>query len=232
MGSRVKAVLALLVVLAGAALVATWLADQRAKRAEQQLGLDAARVLSVSFAKANALKVLDLDGEVLAQSEASILWGAGRATQRTRAPFSVNYFVDLSKVTPASMRWDAGTRTMLVEVPDITTERPSIDLSRAQVSQDGLYISRRAGQALQQQSYARLVAKAQEESAKPANVLRARAAAREAIASNVAAPLAAAGLGDVTVQVRLAGDPLPGDRIQQQWDMSRSIPEVYRDFKN
>jgi hypothetical protein len=61
------------------------------------------------------------------------------------------------------------------------------------------------------------------EAAKPENVAAANEAARKAIARNLEGPLQAAGLGDVTVEVR---GPDRGGRDAERWDVSRSIADV------
>jgi hypothetical protein len=222
--ARKLIVLVLIVAAVGGAFY--W--RHRARQAELKLGLDAATVLSARFAKSNALKVANLSGELVAPSEAPILGGMAQARQVTRAPYSVDYFVNLGGVDADAMRWDAKGRTLTVEVPDVTVAAPAIDYSRAEVQQQGLWISRATGQAMQRQGASRLAAKAEAEARKPDNIAKARANARDAVEQNVRAPLAAAGLGDITVTVRIAGvTPLGGS---EPTDMSRSIAEVYRDF--
>lgn len=223
MARRLIAVLLLVVAIGG-----TFYWRHRAREAELKLGLDAARVLSARFARSNALKVATLSGDVVAPSEAPILLGASVARQVTRAPYEVAYFVDLSGVDARAMRWDAKQRVLTVDIPDVVVARPAVDLSRAQVQQQGLWISRTTGQALQAQGAARLTAKAEQKARDPASVARARASAVDAVGRNVAAPLAAAGLGRVQVTVRIAGMTPAGS--SEQSDLSRSIAEVYRDF--
>ena len=232
MASRMRSVIAVVVLLIAVGAGVLWWEHRRAERAEARLGLDAARVLTATFSRTNQLKVSELNGEVLAQSDGASAFGMIPAQQRSRAPYSVSYFVDLSGLSPQSMRCNARDRILSVEVPDVVVAKPAVDYSKAQVTQTGLYISRKAGIAMQQQANARLAAKAQEEARKPDNVLKARAAAREAVAANLRAPLAAAGYDNVTVSVRLAGDPQPPGITDEQWDLSRSISEVYADFKD
>jgi hypothetical protein len=204
-----------------------WWMDRRAKQAERQLGLDAARTLSESFAKARQLKVATLSGEVLATGSDRGFMGLLPSSQTIKYPYAVDYFVDLGALDRSAWRWDAATRTMTVRLPDVAPGRPSIDASRASfVGTTGAFMSRGASQRLSTQVAGRATLRAQETAKKPEHLTRARASAREAVAGLVEAPLAAAGLGEVTVVVRFpwegqgAGVPVP-------WDTSRSLPEVY-----
>jgi hypothetical protein len=98
---------------------------------------------------------------------------------------------------------------------------PNIDESRQVVAYRGPLITRdmqtrlRGGVAIGARQ------QAASEAAKPDNVAAADEAARKAIARNLQAPLRAAGLGDVTVEVR--GRDRRGS---EQWDASRSIADV------
>jgi hypothetical protein len=220
-----------LLILLAAAIVAVaigaflWQRD-RAARAEAELGLAASRTLSAVFERAATLKVAQLRGEVLARSESTSAFGMVRNVQTTRAPYSVGYLVDVGRLTPASYRWNADARIMSVDLPAVTVEHANVDLSRARVAQDGIYVSRRSGIAMQQQAAVRLAGAAERKANDPANVAKARDAARTAVAGLIAAPLAAAGLGEVRVVVRFPGEARPAGIPREQWDMSRSLEEV------
>lgn len=206
--------------------------EERATRAEAQLGLESARVLEAAFERTSALQVARLRGRVIAKSEATSGGGLFANEQKTRAPFTALYTLDLRRLEPSDYRWNADARTMTVDIPEVTVGAPNIDMTQAQVEQSGVYISRRAGQQMQQQAAARLQARAQEEARKPENVVKAREAARAAMAAFVRAPLAAANRGDVRVVVRLPGEARPPALSQDEWDVSRSIEEVYAVFGN
>lgn len=211
-----------LVVLAAVALagVAAW-QYRRAEQAERQLGLDAARVLDAVFTQARELRVARLTGTALARStnQGTIF----RSEQETRAPFAVDYMLDLRRIGADDYRWDAERRIMTVRVPDVSVEAPAIDMAHAEVRQQGPWISSRAGIALQRQASERLALTAEQRSRSDANMAAARRAAAAAVADFIRQPLAAAGYRDVRVVVRF---PWEGEPSAEQWDRSRRIDEV------
>lgn len=218
----------ILILLLAAALAGgfVYLQRRRTAEAEWRAGIDATRVIDIAFDRTSELRVSRLHGTMLTRTEAAGCAGLCHGLQLTRAPVSVGYVVDLRHLPPSAFRWNAADRVMFVELPDVTVEDPNIDMAKAEVRQQGMWISRSMGQAMQSRAATNLAQKAQATAHDPANILRARAAAREAVRRLIAAPLAAAGLPGVTVKVRLAADPLPDNR---QWDVSRSIADVLAD---
>ena len=197
---------------------------QRANNAEQELGLDAGRVLSAVFTQARDLRVATLKGEVVARSVYNG-WLLD-PEQNTKAPYSVNYFVNLEKIGAGDLRWDAKQRTMLVRVPDVAVEQAAIDFSKAQVKQKGLWISRDAGIQLQRRGAGYLLKAADNKSYSDEMIGRARVAAAEAMTEYVRQPLVAAGFRDVRVEVIF---PWQGYNSRERWDQSRPVQEVLRD---
>lgn len=222
MGRRLTAVVAVLVLVLGG--YALW-QKRAAARAEEQLGLAAARTLSATFERASDLRVARLTGEVLAASEGTSGYVFANR-QRTRAPYAVEYYVDLGTVGPSAYRWNRRDRIMTVDLPEVTVGRPAVDMGAARVTQDGLYVSRAAGIAMQRDAAGRLSAAAGAKARNPENLLRARAAARAAVERLVAAPLAAAGQGRVRVAVRFPDERRPPNLSDDQWDVTRSLQEV------
>ena len=218
----------LILLLAAAVLTAgfVYLQRRRAADAEWRAGIDATRIIDIAFDRTSELRVSQLHGTMLTRTEAAGCAGLCHGVQLTRAPVSVGYVIDLRHLPPSALRWNAADRVMFVELPDVTIDAPNIDMARAEVRQQGMWISRSMGQAMQSRAATNLAQKAQATAHDPANILRARAAAREAVRRLIAAPLAAAGLPSVSVKVRLAGDPVPDNR---QWDVSRSIADVLAD---
>ena len=153
----------------------------------------------------NALKVGTVSGDVLSSSNTTAFFGTMPVIQRSKAPYSVDYFVDLSKLSVANYRWNAKTRVMSIDVPDVTIAAPNIVGAKAAIVQQGVYISRSAGITLQQQAAERANAAARKTANDPKYIAQARANARAAIAKLASSPLKAAGL-DATVVVRFAGE--------------------------
>ena len=219
-------------ILLGLAIVAivgalgVWQANRRAVRAEAEAGLASARVLESVFERTAKLQVATLGGRASAQSVVS---GFFESRQTTRAPFTVVYTIDLRRIDQRDYRWNPRDRIMTVQIPAVAVGEPAIDMTRAETEQSGIWISRDAGQKLQKTAATRLYAVAAREAAKPENVDKAQEAARAEVARLIAAPLAAAGQDGVRVVVRLPGEAKPAALTDEQWDVSRSLEEIYRD---
>ncbi len=205
-------------------------ADQEKKAkdlAELKAGLRLSEVLTASFRKTAALRVATLSGNVLSKGECE----SGNFIpnlQSTVAPYRTEFLVDLRKVNRASYRWNATERVMFVDLPAVTVDPSSIDMSRARSTQSGIFVSRACGMAMQQQVAGRLRAAADEKAHRGEYLAQAREAARAEVANLTRIPLAAAGMENAKVRVRFASDPVPNDR---QWDVSRSIEEVLHDSR-
>ena len=220
--------LTLLLLIAAAVGAAFWWQHRRADRAEWDAGLAASRTLSAVFAKTSSLQVAQLQGEAVTRVEGKSGFGMFGNVQTTRAPYAVEYLVDLHRLSARDFRWNARARVMVVTIPEVTVGQPRIDLARARSEQAGVYISRQSGLAMGQHVARNLAAAVTVKANAPEQLGRAQAAAREAVAALVAAPLAAAGLGDVAVRVRLAGEDRPAGLDRERWDESRPVAEVVR----
>ena len=149
----------------------------------------------------------------------------GLSTEKTLImPGIVRYEVDLAKLSPADVIWDASTSTLSVRLPPVEIDGPQIDLNQLREYGSGGLLShvtdaearldtanRRAGQA-------ELIRQARD--AVPMKL--ARDATRRAVESSFAMPLRAAGI-DAQVKVRFADDPVAAT---ERWDTSRSLQEV------
>ena len=222
-GSRILGVLVVVVLVA-----IGWFVFQRQQAAQEarSVGIEVSRTITASFAGMNALKVGTVSGDVLSNSNTTTFFGTMPVVQRNRAPYSVDYFVDLSKLSAANYRWNATTRTMSIDVPDVTIAAPNINGAKAAIVQQGVYISRGAGITLQQQAAERANAAARKTAQDPKYIAQARANARIAIAQLASAPLKAAGLGTVRVAVRFPIDPKPTSVAQEEWDRSTPVAEI------
>ena len=218
----------ILAALVGLAVLGAILWQQRrADRAEWEAGLAASRTLSAVFERTSALQVARLSGEAVTRVQGgSGPGGVFRNVQVTRAPYAVNYTVDLSGLTPDNYRWNPDGKIMIVTVPEVTASSPSVDMARARSQQDGIYISRGSGLAMGQRVAGNLAAAAKQKAESAENMARAQTAARAAVQALVAAPLAAAGIEDVKVVVRLPGEARPSGLDAERWDESRPLAEV------
>ena len=221
--NRIGAGLVLAILLATGGLL---FQRHQAQQEARSVGIEVSRTITASFAGMDALKVGTVSGDVLASSNTTAFFGMMPVVQRSRAPYSVDYFVDLSKLSVANYRWNATTRTMSIDVPDVTIAAPNIDDAKAAIIQQGVYISRGAGITLQQQAAERATAAARKTAQDPKYIAQARANARAAIAQLATAPLKAAGMSDVRVAVRFPIDPKPETVAQEDWDRSTPVAEI------
>lgn len=224
MARRLTIILVVAVLFAAAG--SWWREHRRAERAEADAGLAASRTLSAVFSRTSALEVARLDGEVVTRVEGRSGFGMFANAQTTRAPYSVTYLVDLHALRPGDFRWNTDRRLMIVTIPEVTVGTPRVDLAQARSGQSGIYISRASGLAMGQRVAGNLAAAAAAKAGAPEQLARAQASARDAVAALVRAPLAAAGLGDVSVVVRLAGEERPAGLDHERWDESRPVADV------
>lgn len=227
MAPRLKAAAFALVLVLIVVAVLIWRTERRAAQAERELGLAAARTLSETFGTTRDLRVATLSGEVLARGSDPGFANLLPTSLTVKYPYSVDYFLDLKRVDATSYRWNAATKTLTIRLPDVTASRPSVDAARAdRVATTGVFMSRDAAQRLGTQVAARAAVRAAEAAAKPVHLDRARASAREAMHALVAAPLQAAGLGEVKVVVRFPWEGT-GAGAPMRWDESRAVRDVY-----
>jgi type II secretory pathway pseudopilin PulG len=213
-------------VLGVIAAVAFWALSNRTDRAERQLGLDAARTLSETFAKARDLRVATLSGEVIARGNDPGFAQLLPTSMTVRYPYSVDYFVDLRRIDRSGYRWDAASKTMTVRLPDVVPARPNVDAGGGErIGTTGVFMSRDAAQRLNAQVAARASIRAGESSRKREHLDRARASAREAMQELVGTPLRAAGLGEVKVVVRYPWEPV-GAGAAVRWDESTPLDAI------
>jgi hypothetical protein len=131
------------------------------------------------------------------------------STERTLIlPGNVRYEVDLSRLQPQDVRWDAGTRTLNVRIPDIEIAGPEVDLNAAREYGSGgvLAAITDAENRLDATNRARAVADLRKQAQAELPMRLARDAARQAIERSFAMPLKAAGFEDAKVVARFAAE--------------------------
>lgn len=182
-----------------------------------------ARVVAATMREAGDLRVSRLTGTVQGVGVDTRGLGMLQSRRVMKAPFEVDYFVDLARLRPRDLYWDADRGVLRVDAPDLVVGRPNVDEARTYLDRtDGLFVTRGAMQAMQRQASAGAARVAEREARSPANLARAKAHARTAVARLFAAPLAAAGVR-ARVDVRFPDDPV---RDEERWDVSRSIEAV------
>lgn len=183
------------------------------------------QVISARLAGVSKLQVAELTGTV--QSSASDIRGFGwlRTDQLVKMPYSVNYVVDMGGIGPEALAWNADTRTLIVDAPDVVASAPNTDEGRRTLVQtSGLFVTRRAAEELSRRTSIKAAAAAEREARSPERMAQAREHARRAIARLLAQPLAAAGIGDARVVVTFPPERFSHDR--ERWDVTKSVDEV------
>lgn len=189
-------------------------------------GAAVARIVAARFAGASALKVGMLTGMV--QATASDVRGLGmlHSDKVVKAPFSVDYFIDVSRLGQSDLAWSPASRTLVVEVPDVTVGPANVDEAARTLSETrGVFVTREAADRMAQVISQRAQATAANEARKPERLALARENARKALGKLLGAPLAAAGYDDVRVVLTF---PWEGRRSPERWERSRSVEQVRR----
>ena len=220
------AVAALVLIL----LVATWqwrAAEERRRAEEIATAEGLAQVLTATFAGRTDLKVSNISGtiDVTSVDRGPIF----RTEQRATLPFSVDYYVDLSQVNVGDTRYNPQSRDLTIEVPQVRIAEPNIDLTKGKVgAAEGFWVSRRASADLIRRGLTLTQAQAEKTAAKPENIRRAQAEARQRIQALLELPLQAAGHGDVSVVVRFAGEADDPSYLDRSITYNEAIEEAQR----
>ena len=156
----------------------------------------------------------------------------GFSAERTLIlPGDVRYEVDLSKLQPNDVRWDAGSETLRVRIPDIEVAGPEVDLTAAREYGNGRLLNTIFGgqQRLDQANRQAAVADLRKQAQAEVPMRLAREAARRAIERSFAMPLQAAGFANAKVEARFTAEE--GARDPSFIDQSRSYNEVLKDAR-
>lgn len=196
-------------------------ADKAAATAQLKLDLAATRLLEEAFTARGDLRVARLTGRVSTPSNVpGIIF---KPSQVTVAPFAVNYFIDLSKIRRDSFAFDASKGEVVIRIPDVSVERPTVDMENAQIRQDGLFISRGDGVLLARKGAENLRQNASQRAGRSVRIKAARESGRRQIAQ-----LAEGMYGAVDQKVKVVVQyPWEAGRSDEQWERSKSVGEVY-----
>jgi len=155
----------------------------------------------------------------------------GFSAERTLIlPGDVRYEVDLSKLQPEDVRWDSGSNTLRVRVPDIEIAGPEVDLTSAREYGDGKLLTTIFGgeEQLDRANRAAAVGDLRKQAMAELPMRLARNAARQAIERSFAMPLKAAGFADARVVARFASEEGSDPSFI---DQSRSYNEVLEEAR-
>ena len=163
----------------------------------------------VAFEKQNTLTVFSAQLAPVVSSDDSRLFGLVQSKQVAVIPARVDYTLDLSKVGKDRLAWNAESKVLTVNLPQIGVGRPNLDEARAQYLREGVWIGRAAQDKLTRDNTRLAERLAVEQAGTPVLMGLARGAAREAVKQNLGIPLQVAGYGDVKVMVKFDGEPNP-----------------------
>jgi hypothetical protein len=145
----------------------------------------------------------------------------GLSAERTLIlPGDVRYELDLSKLSQDDVRWDEGTNTLSVQLPDVEIAGPEVDLAGAREYGSGgiLAAITNADNRLDQTNRAKAVADLRSQAKGEVPMRLARQAARQAVERSFVIPLRAAGFEDAKVVARF-----PGEAGEEPSYLDRSI---------
>jgi len=153
------------------------------------------------------------------------------SSQRTLIlPGDVRYELDLSRLQPNDLAWDASSRTLRVKLPEIEIAGPDVDINAVKEYGGGGVLSAltNADQQLDQNNRARAVADLRTQATGAVPMRLAREAARQAVERSFGMPLLAAGFRDVKVVARF---PTEGTEQPSYLDLSTPYNEVIEEAR-
>lgn len=152
----------------------------------------------------------------------------GLSAERTLIlPGDVRYELDLSKLQPDDVTWDASSQTLRVKLPEVEIAGPDVDLNAAREYGAGgvLAALTNADQRLDQANRARAVQDLRKQASAAVPMRLARQAARAAVERSFAMPLLAAGFDDAKVVARF---PTEGTDDPSYVDFSTPYEEAIK----
>jgi hypothetical protein len=213
----------LIVAAIGLGALLVWQYFERKREQEAVFG-----AMVTAFQKQNSLNVFRAQVPVFVQSREDGWLGLDRE-QFGVVPASVDYKLDMSKMTADDFDWDPERRVMIIELPPVVPAEPSLDARRAKFVNKGVLMGSDSALRLMQQNMERAHVQAAKEARNPQLMELARAAAREMVARNYALPLRAAGFDGATVEARFPTDGTgDGSRITGSTPYEEAIKEAER----
>lgn len=161
-------------------------------------------------------------------SDKPMLGGLMRAQRTLILPGDVRYELDLSKLEPKDVTWDASSHTLRVALPELEVAGPDVDINAVKEYGSGGVLSSltNAGQALDQVNRGKAVTDLRQQATSAVPMRLARQAARAAVERSFAMPLAAAGFNDVKVVARF---PTEGSTDPSYLDLSTPYEEAIKE---
>ena len=186
-------------------------ASLESMRAQNRLNVFAARYVSVTHSRTSRF---------------------GFGSERTLIlPGDVRYELDLAKLRPEDVQWDAGTSTLSVMLPEIEIAGPDVDLASAREYGAGGVLSALtdSDERLDQANRQAAVADLRKQASAGVPMRLAREAARQAVERSFAMPLQAAGFTNVKVAAKFPTDGIrDGSRITASVPYEQAIDDYHR----
>ena len=145
-------------------------------------------------------------------------------------PGDVRYELDLAKLGPEDVQWDASSNTLAVTLPQIEIAGPEVDLAAArEYGENGVLTAvTNADQAHDRNNRARAIADLRKQAGAAVPMRLAREAGRQAIERSFALPLQAAGFDSAKVVARY---PTEGSPVTEPLDHSRAYNDVLEEAR-
>ena len=161
-------------------------------------------------------------------SEQQRLGGLVTSERTLVLPGDVRYELDLSKLNPEDVTWDASTNTLRVRLPEIEVAGPEVDLNAAREYGEGGVLSTltNADQQLDQTNRAKAISDLRRQASAEVPMRLARQAARQAVERSFSMPLLAAGFKDAKVVARF---PTEGTDDASYLDLSTPYNEAIQE---
>jgi len=153
----------------------------------------------------------------------------GFSSKRTLIlPGDVRYELDLAKLQPNDVKWDASTQTLKVQLPEIEIAGPDVDLTAAQEYGEGgvLAALTNSDQQLDQANRQRAVENLRQQAKADVPMRLAHQAARAAVERSFALPLQAAGFDKAKVVARF---PTEGTDEPSYVDLSTPYEQAIKE---
>ncbi len=186
-------------------------ASLESMRAQNRLVAFVARYVSVTSSKSSRL---------------------GFTTERTLIlPGDVRYELDLAKLQPQDVKWDASSQTLSVRLPEIEVAGPDVDLTAAREYGAGGVLSAltNSDDRLDRANRTAAVADLRKQASAGVPMRLARQAARQAVERSFAMPLQAAGFEDAKVVATFPTDGTrDGERITGSLTYDQAIEDARR----
>jgi hypothetical protein len=161
-------------------------------------------------------------------SEQDRLGGLISSERTLVLPGDVRYELDLAKLEPKDVSWDASSHTLRVRLPEVEIAGPDVDINAVREFGEGGVLSAltNANQQLDQTNRAKAVSDLRKQATAEVPMRLARQAARQAVERSFAMPLLAAGFKDVKVVARF---PTEGTDEPSYVDLSTPYEEAIKE---